>query len=158
MPTEWQPNLNNWNPDFCSYPDVGNHGWRKWSAVQPDWLAKDSSSCHPDWYNRHLNYIRRADYEAVRYERTRKPSNYKHDHFVATSREARLPKEAAESVPPNGSFYGKAISRFRNNDIQAPKWGQFHPDHYENPYRFQTLPPIQPGETLHDACPILKWE
>ncbi|CAE1312046.1 unnamed protein product [Acanthosepion pharaonis] len=160
MPQEWQPDLHNWNPYTCSYADVAKRGWQKWSAIQPNWLAKKNSSCHPDWYNRRVNNIRRTNYKAMNYhyERPLKPTSRTHDNFVSVSGEV-MPKKTTEPMPPNRSFSAQPLLLgVTDGDIPAPNWGRYHPDFYGDPYRLQSLPPIRSGGNFHVMKEVLKFE
>ncbi|XP_014786231.1 uncharacterized protein LOC106880688 [Octopus bimaculoides] len=147
LPKEWQPHLYEWNPYHCSYPDVAKRGWQKWSADHPDWLSPRATSHHVHWFNRKINNIRRANYKAMNYhyERPSKPTSRLHDQFVSISGEV-MPKETSVPMPTMQFFTGSSnLSLVNDVGLQKPKWGQFNPDYYGDPYEHLHLPPLKLG-------------
>uniref|UniRef100_A0A2C9LLD5 Uncharacterized protein n=1 Tax=Biomphalaria glabrata TaxID=6526 RepID=A0A2C9LLD5_BIOGL len=145
LPKEWQPKLHEWNPYHCSHPDVAKAGWRKWSAEHPDWHAWRSTSRHPDWYNRKVNYIRRADYKNVNWhwEQPSKPTSRKHDDFVPFNNEVKM-KEVQKAMPHNKGLQGSwSYAVPFPQEIPTPKWGLFNPPNYQEPTRLNHFPPIR---------------
>ncbi|BFZ18842.1 hypothetical protein BsWGS_21881 [Bradybaena similaris] len=142
LPKEWQPKLNEWNPYHCSHPDVARAGWRKWSAEQPGWYAWKSSSRHPDWYNREVNSIMQGNYKTNNWhwERPSKPTSRQPtvmscgDHIVEGTQ---------KPFPHNRGYHGTfSYPNPFPQEVPTPKWGLYHPGHYEEPTRFNHFPPI----------------
>jgi len=110
-------------------------GWRKWSANHPEWYAQRADAQHPDWYTRRVNNIRQA-YTKGRlwpWELTSRPT------------EKRVYDSSSEMPQPVQTGY-QAAPHAMQGQIPMPKWGLFHPSHYEKPSRVEPLPPIQPME------------
>ncbi|XP_071110982.1 uncharacterized protein [Haliotis cracherodii] len=145
LPKLWQPKLHEWNPYHCSSPDVAHAGWRKWSAEHPDWYARRASSQHPDWYNRRRDTVRRADYKNINWhnERPSKPTARTHDDFVPYTNEVMM-KDVIKPMPHNKGFQGTVtFPKPFPMEVPAPKWGLYHPPHYEEPTRLNHFPPVR---------------
>ncbi|KAL8597190.1 hypothetical protein ACOMHN_022237 [Nucella lapillus] len=145
LPKLWQPKLHEWKTYHCSSPDVARVGWRKWSAEHPDWYAWRGTSRHPDWHNRTVDTIRRADYKNVNwhYERPSKPTSRSHDAFTPYENDVIM-KDTLPAMPHNRSFQGKfSCPKPFPQEIPTPKWGLYNPPHYQEPGRLDNYPPVQ---------------
>ncbi|CAG5136278.1 unnamed protein product [Candidula unifasciata] len=143
LPKEWQPKLNEWNPYHCSHPDVARAGWRKWSAEQPGWQAWKASSRHPDWYNREVNYIVQANNKNKNWhwEQPSKPTSRQYASIPGDN-EPTL-KVGQKLFPHNRGYHGNlSYPQPFPQEVPTPKWGLYHPGHYQEPTRLNHFPPI----------------
>lgn len=88
-----------------------------------------------------------ANYKAMNYhyERPFKPTSRLHDQFVSISGEV-MPKETSVPMPTMQFFTGKTnLSLVNDVGLPKPKWGQFNPGYYGDPYQHLHLPPLKLG-------------
>jgi len=118
--------------------DHNQAGWYKWAAHQPDWYARRAESWHPDWYARRVATQRHSDTKERLWpwELTSRPT------------EKRVYGVARESPRPVQRGY-QATPHDVQGQVQMPRWGLYHPPHYEEPSRVEPLPALNMGEKHH---------
>ena len=106
-------------------------GWRKWGEVDPGFYARRAEATGPDWYNRRVRDIRSADTteRLWPWELTSKPTE---KSAFGIRRESPRPVQRGHQATPHDI----------EGQVQMPKWGLYHPHHYEEPSRVEPLPPL----------------
>ena len=110
-------------------------GWQKWGHNYQDFYAQKADATSPDWYSRRTNTIRGGDIKELLwpYEGTSKPTEKK--TFGITK------------DPPIQWRKGyRAVPHDIEGQVVVPRWGLYHPGHYECPGRAEQLPAIHPDE------------
>jgi len=138
QPNTWQPRNYHHNIYHSSHCDIAQSGWRKWSSHQPDWYARSAEAWHPDWYARRVDTIRQANTKERLWpwELTSRPT------------EKRVYGLARESPRPVQRGF-QAVPHQIQGQVEMPRWGLFHPDHYSRPSRVEHLPTLHSDEKHH---------
>ncbi|PAA56732.1 hypothetical protein BOX15_Mlig011189g1, partial [Macrostomum lignano] len=135
----WMPRNGHVNTQHSSGVDYCQAGWRKWNSCQQwnthwDMHARSAAAVEPDWYRRRLEYTRQADQKFL---------NWQYDRYSKPSQRRAFGEEVFPLKPENTGV--NDVTRKPGaikGDIPPVRYGLCHPDHYEEPNRAQTLPPI----------------
>ena len=111
-------------------------GYRKWGHDFPEWYARSATSTTPDWYSRRVGAIRSGDLTHLMWkpwDQTSKPSEKKVYGIVREPRHRPWMRGYQAPLEVDGR-------------VQVPRWGLYHPHHYQEPARCEPLPPVHADE------------
>lgn len=136
MPHMWQANLNMTSPYTSSHCDRVQRGWAKWGHDNNGFYARSAAATVPDWYARRVATIRGGDMKELlwSWEGTSKATEKK--VFGIDRKVQPVPCQRGHQSTPHDI----------DGQVAMPRWGLYHPHHYEEPSRALPLPPIHPDE------------